>query len=187
MRIVCIGDSITAGQHLAPGEKAWPALIHGHKVIARGVNGDTTRLMLERFPADVQEQAPDVVIIQAGHNDCNRWASDRWLPRVSLEAFAANLREMFSRCRAFDAEPIVCTPTPTRRGIAYEQDLCDYAGTVRLAAHECGVQLVDTSFAFHTRKLDRVLLADGLHLSAEGHQLYAACVADALVRSRVAA
>ena len=93
--IVAIGDSITAGQGLHPAS-AWPYRVPGYegRILAHGVPGDTTRLGLERFPKDVQAYEPEAVIIQFGHNDANRWETDRGLPRVSPDAFHANLHEM---------------------------------------------------------------------------------------------
>ena len=46
-KVVCIGDSITAGQHV-PAGSGWVELL-GY--VNAGVSGDTTRLGLERFPA----------------------------------------------------------------------------------------------------------------------------------------
>lgn len=188
MRIVCIGDSITVGQHLIEGEKPWPFLLHGAEIIAHGVNGDTTRLALERFPCDVQQLEPDKVIIQFGHNDCNRWDTDRGLPRVARDAYQANLREMVRRCRQFDATPLLCTITPPDGSERYNQDVDRYNEALLVAAEVCDAELVDVRSAF-LRVADRstLLLPDGLHLSPEGHQLYAATVQDALVRPKVAA
>ena len=99
MKIICIGDSITYGQNVRADE-AWPAVLArltGHDVRNAGVCGDTTRLGLERFPKDVQLHNPDVVVIQFGHNDANCWETDNGLPRVSEDAYAANIREMLAR------------------------------------------------------------------------------------------
>lgn len=170
--IVCIGDSITAGQHV---NTAWPQLLnHGEVVRAAGVPGDTTRLGLERFPRDVQEHEPEVVVIQFGHNDANRWQTDRGLPRVSPEAFAANLTEMIARSRAFGAAPYLCTLTPSRRSAAHAFDSLAYDGLVREVARRTGVPLIDVAAAFDGRA--GLLLADGLHLSPEGHRVYAETV-----------
>ena len=48
--IVCIGDSITAGQYLDPPDVPWPVLLdHGTLVFPAGVSNETTRQGLERF------------------------------------------------------------------------------------------------------------------------------------------
>lgn len=177
MRIVAIGDSITFGQHLELGVPAWPARIGA---IGRGVCGETTRQALERFPREIQENPPDVAIIQYGHNDCNRWETDGGLPRVSLPAFKANLAEMVDRCRAFNVKPVICTATPSRRDPIYDDDLLAYSCAAALVAVRQGVQIIDVREAFYRGSLPELLMGDGLHLSDAGHQLYADTVEHAL-------
>lgn len=171
MRVVCFGDSITAGQHVAP-DQAWPSLIAGHDVVAKGVSGDTTRGMLERFPRDVQESGADVVLMQAGHNDCNRWLTDRGCPRVSLPAYVANVAEMIDRCAAFGIAAVWFTAVPAFRPGRYCADLAVYNEHGAKAAEDSGAVVVDTRSAF-AASLPALLLADGLHLNTRGHLLYA--------------
>lgn len=174
MKIVALGDSITFGQFLPFGELAWPALIPAHDVVNAGRSSDTTRLMLERFPRDVQESGADMVLIQAGHNDCNRWESDRGLPRVSLEAYYANLREMVARARAFEIEPVLMTATPVDRPGRYQRDLANYNRALSdIARDECA-EVIDLATVFAGQP--GTVLPDGLHLSVAGHILYAAAV-----------
>lgn len=184
MKIVAIGDSITYGQHLEfPLSRAWPLLLdHRNTVIASaGVPGDTTRLGLERFPAHVQSQNPDVVIIQFGHNDANRWETDRGLPRVSDRAFMANLEEMIDRCRAFDAKPLLLTLTPSRRSDQHAADVMMYDNIIRQVAQTSMVPLADVRMAFLGYGDYRdLLLDDGLHLNELGHVIYAQIVQKAL-------
>jgi lysophospholipase L1-like esterase len=174
VKIICIGDSITAGQHLDEGYAAWPALLSsrlGHPVIARGVPGDTTRLGLERFPRDVQSQSPDVVVIQFGHNDANRWQTDLDLPRVSFAAYIANLAEMVERVRTFDAKPFLCTISPTYRSPGHADDCARYDRGLRDVAEDLDVPLLDVRPVIEERHL-----LDGLHLNFDGHVLYASIV-----------
>lgn len=175
MRIVCIGDSITAGQHLPMTDEPWPRHLRGrHHVIAAGVPGDTTRLGLERFPRDVQSLEPDAVVIQFGHNDANRWLTDRGLPRVSVAAYAANLLEMIRRVRTFHGTPILCTLTPSLRSERHALDCKRYDEALRKVAGLRRVRIADMG------DFDPGLLLDGLHLSPEGHRIYAARVQEAL-------
>jgi acyl-CoA thioesterase-1 len=187
--IVAMGDSITYGQHLDPS-KAWPKLLDsGHgAVYAAGVPGDTTRLGLERFPTDVQSLEPDIVVIQFGHNDANRWDTDRGLPRVSLAAYKANLVEMVERCRTFGAKPFLCSITPTTRSTQHIEDCRVYDRMLRRVADEEVVPLIDTWAAFQEFNLAvgaPLLLDDGLHLSEIGHMVYADTVASALLQAAI--
>lgn len=178
--IVCIGDSITAGQLVST---AWPALLRDADVLARGVPGDTTRLALERFPRDVQDSGAEIAVIQFGHNDANRWKTDRGLPRVSIDAYSANLTEMIRRCRAFDIQPFVCLLTPTARTDDFERDCRRYDNAARNAARGYGVPYIDVRSAFGDA--DRLLL-DGLHLTPAGHRVYADTVQAAIDAWRAA-
>lgn len=179
MRIRCVGDSITFGQHLSFRRKAWPVLIGAD---GRGVCGETTRQALERFPRDVQHDPADVTVLQWGHNDANCWESDRGLPRVSLPAFKANLAEMIHRCRTFDTEPVLCTPTPTRKDPGYDDSLREYGDAVESVAYHWGARLIDVRWAFNRHGIDGLLMADGLHLTEAGHQVYADAVDSVLAK-----
>lgn len=176
--IVAIGDSITFGQHLDPAQ-AWPRLLD-LDIVPAGVPGDTTRLGLERFPADVQSRGPEKVIIQFGHNDANRWETDRGLPRVSLAAYKANLIEMIDRCRVFGAEPYLCTLTPSLRSEQHATDCELYDRTLRRVADEEDVSLIDVRRPFLQGPTKALLMDDGLHLSVVGHRVYARIVEGAL-------
>lgn len=179
MRLVAIGDSITVGQHLDPPDVPWPVLLtRPAEIFVAGVSGDTTRQGLERFPRDVQAHKPNTVIIQFGHNDANRWETDRGLPRVSMAAYAANLVEMVVRTRTFGAKPYLCTLTPSRRSEQHETDCALYDTILREIAQERHVSLIDVRAAFGDA--EGLLIGDGLHLSAEGHRLYAKTVDAAL-------
>jgi lysophospholipase L1-like esterase len=164
-----LGDSITAGQYL-PSEQAWPqqlAEITGHEVHNCGVANETTRQGLERFPRHVQERSPYALIIQFGLNDCNRWATDRYIPRVLPQSYRANLAEMISRARAFDVATIViCGLTPVLKSKAHALDAEHYDELAREVADLFGVE-------FYPSPVTREHLLDDVHLTAEGHRIFA--------------
>jgi acyl-CoA thioesterase-1 len=193
LRCVFFGDSITAGQYVDP-EFHWTTLLRGR--LAQGelagvafsvgaISGETSRQALERFPVQVQEWRPQVVTIQFGLNDCNRWRTDGGLARVSQLAFRANLLEMFERARRFGAtQMILSTNHPTLRttvfddGTTYEESRRRYNEIVREVARGAGVRLhdVEAGFArFQASRLAELLLEppDVLHLSPAGHVVYA--------------
>lgn len=178
LRLVAMGDSISEGQYLPP-ECAWPMLLDGDYIVHNaGVSNDTTRMMLERFPRDVQALLPDVVVLQAGHNDCNRWQTDRYLPRVSPLAFQANLSEMVERVRKFDAIPLLCNIVPTRKNEQYDREAEIYSIMVGTVADWLNVPIIDVRSVFLKNEnwADELLLDDGLHLSEAGSRLYARVV-----------
>lgn len=203
MTVLFMGDSITAGQYVETPLR-WTDLVEAQfrdaahaaaevSFVNCGVSGDTTRTGLERFPRDVQSRSADVVTIQFGLNDCNCWATDGGLPRVSVAAFRANLVEMIQRARRFGTrEIIVCTTHPTLREapLSSGQTLNDarrsYDAAARDVAREQGTALCDVDHVFsalHQPELSAHLLPapDLLHLSPIGHERYAAAIGPLVV------
>ena len=207
LRVVFMGDSITAGQYV-DAQYRWTNLLSDQLLreywetevilhfVCRGISGETTRQGLERFPMDVQAAAPDVMTLQFGLNDCNCWVTDRGMPRVSEAAYRANLVEMIHRARNFGArEIILVTNHVTLRdealvtGESLNQRRQRYNEIMRDVVHETGVQLCDMERAFEwavkSRALAGLLLPfpDLLHLSIEGHKVYANAVEPYLKRA----
>ncbi len=98
LRIVVLGDSLTAGLGLATSE-AFPAQLgralaergHAVEMINAGVSGDTTGAGLERLDWAVPEGV-DAVIVELGANDALR-GLDPDAARRNLEAIVAKLRQ----------------------------------------------------------------------------------------------
>ncbi len=69
--VICFGDSITAGNGVAPG-KDYPSFLRERTdwpVINAGNSGDTTRDALRRLERDVLSHDPYLVIVEFGAND----------------------------------------------------------------------------------------------------------------------
>ncbi|MFP6900573.1 MAG: SGNH/GDSL hydrolase family protein [Opitutales bacterium] len=199
LNIMFFGDSICTGQHVAI-HQGWvtrtSARLYdlGKKhsaelmVTNASVNGRTTRQALECIHYEVQSHCPDAVIIQFGMNDCNYWESDKGLPRVSRQAFAANLCEIIARVTTFGARRIFLnTNHPTtldsetfpHTNITYQQSNESYNQAVRELSEDLDVVLNDVERCFldhvggEGEKLEEMLLSsDQLHLSKKGHDLY---------------
>jgi lysophospholipase L1-like esterase len=194
IRIVYFGDSITYGQYLDP-ELRWTSIVDARlrgrfptttfETFNRGVSGETTAMGLARFAPDLQDLEPILVTIHFGLNDCNCWLTDRGLPRVSEDAYRANLLEMIQRARHFGARRIIVMTNhrtlrrdPMISGDIYEDASSRYSAIMREVAAGSGVNLCDirSGFeAFDDESLDRLLLPapDRLHLSAAGNDAYA--------------
>ena len=206
--VVYMGDSITEGQYV-PTRDRWANLLSERltkeylstpvnlMLVNRGISGETTRQGLERFPADVQALRPDVMTLQFGLNDANCWITDGGLPRVSEDAYRANLIEMIARARAFGAAYIILSTNhrTLRHKVllssrSLEQQRHRYNDIVREVAFKTEVTFCDIDRAFDQiddDELPEMLLPypDQLHLSPRGHQFYLdniyTSVADAIV------
>jgi acyl-CoA thioesterase-1 len=201
IKTVFFGDSICFGQGVSL-HKGWVTRIAAQLsemseesgrellVVNASINGNTTRQALERMPYDVQSNGVDVLIVQFGLNDCNYWQSDRGHPRVSPAAFEANLEEIASRAITFGANKILLnTNHPTARGdaqmpftdLTYEASNRRYNELIRDAAARLDSEVIilnDLERAFldaidgSDARRSELVLADGLHLSEAGHDLY---------------
>lgn len=203
-KLFFFGDSICFGQGVAI-HKGWVPRIsailedlEGMKVdvINTAVNGNTTRQALERMPYEIQSHNPDVMVVQFGMNDCNYWETDKGLPRVSKKAFVANMEEIVTRGLQFGAKFImVNTNHPTTRNnvqlphtrICYQESNEEYNEALRKTFADYGdiVVLNDIETEFNKavngqQDLAKMLLADGLHLSEAGHDLYFSIVSGVL-------
>ena len=199
-KIFFFGDSICFGQGVSL-YKGWVPRIaaqldkdakvnHCEILVSNSsVNGSTTRQALERMPYEIQNHAPDILIIQFGMNDCNFWETDKGVPRVSPRAFEANLVEMIDRAFVFKTKYVLLnTNHPTLRSrsnmnysnMTYQQSNEAYNQIIRRVAEQCQKQsLVLNDIEREIRKfvsggvlLEDLVLPDLLHLSEKGHDLY---------------
>jgi len=98
IRIVALGDSLTAGPGLA-ADSAFPARLeatlqargHSVSVVDAGVSGDTARDGLARLDWSVGDDA-DAVIVELGANDALR-GTDPAITREALDAILQRLSE----------------------------------------------------------------------------------------------
>lgn len=211
MKIIVFGDSISFGQYISP-HKTWVGQIsvmlenlsaeiqRDIEFQCEAVNGRTTRMALETIPQEVQKHNPDIVIVQFGLNDCNYWDSDEGLPRVSREAFGANLTEIVSRCLNFGSKRVfVNTNHPTTRteslralpSLSYQDSNESYSRKIRECVEKFNdrrVSLIDIENTVLRRLESEQCLVqdfilpppDALHLSLFGHDHYVQVIGESL-------
>ncbi len=209
LRLSFFGDSICVGQGISL-YRGWvaqiarrldqmvPRLDREVLVSNASVNGRTTRQALEDMPYSVQSPGVDILLVQFGLNDCNYWATDQGLPRVSIGAYRENLREIVARGRRFGAQIVFLNNNhPTTRDrqllpnadLTYEQSNMRYCSEVRSLVKELPEQVVFHDIHAHfcelvsagKARLEDLLLEDGLHLSALGHDAYYSLLAPSLI------
>lgn len=104
--IVIIGDSISAGYGLSPGQ-VWVSLLEArlkaqnypHRVVNASISGDTTAGGRARLPAILKEFKPAIVVIELGGNDALRGQP--------LEATRANLEAIVAAAQAAGAKVLI--------------------------------------------------------------------------------
>ncbi|MDO5718334.1 MAG: GDSL-type esterase/lipase family protein [Tissierellia bacterium] len=107
MKIICLGDSLTYG-YMLPRKDSWPSIleeISSHKVINKGINGDTTPGMLSRFQNDVVAEKPSVMILMGGTND--------FYNEIGYMNVAMNIKTMIVQCNYYMIKPVVMVPIPS--------------------------------------------------------------------------
>ncbi|CAA7617710.1 SGNH/GDSL hydrolase family protein [Magnetospirillum sp. SS-4] len=196
--IVIFGDSISFGELVSP-HRGWVVRLsariedeHGDRFLTvnTSINGNTTRMALERMAFDVQRYRLDMIVVQFGMNDCNCWQTDQGAPRVSEAGYRANLLEIVDRARRFGGRRLLLMtshPTPHREtlpmvGASYEDLRRRYCGIVRDVARVADCGLIDVDAMLAGRPVD-YLMPDGIHLNPLGHDLYMDLVAPPILEA----
>jgi acyl-CoA thioesterase-1 len=117
--ILVLGDSLSAGYGLAPGQ-GWVSLLqqrlkkegYGHRVVNASVTGETTDGGLARLDRALATHKPGVVVLELGGND-----GLRGLPVSRVET---NLGLLITKSRAAGADVLLLTVSmPTNYGPKY--------------------------------------------------------------------
>jgi lysophospholipase L1-like esterase len=167
-KIVALGDSITYGFPYLP-DRSWVRLAAdelGLQMINKGINGDTTWGMLERFSADVLAHRPSHVIIMGGANDA--------FERIAAEDVVDNIRQMVKAAIDNAIVPFLGLPTPCN--FAEETLLAKYRQSLRQYVATEGIDVID----FYSAMVNLVgsgiregLHVDGIHPNEAGYQIMA--------------
>ena len=177
--LVALGDSLTAGFRSSGSSIPYTRFLElkiakmlsqaGSRfkveIYNRGVNGDTTLGMLNRFRRDVVSLKPDCVVILGGSNDIG-WG-------IPVEEIYGNLEKMYVKALEEHIEPIACAvPSilgfdlliPPRRKL--NQMIERYCAENGLAF----VDLFTATADLQTGRLLKRYSDDGLHLTEEGYK-----------------
>ncbi len=161
--ILVLGDSLSAGYGLRPGE-GWVSLLerrldaqgYGYRVINASVSGETTVGGRERLPRALKLHRPAIVLIELGGND-----GLRGLPVSELES---NLASMVEQSRAAGARVVLAgIRIPTNYGPRYTEEF--FAVYARLA-DRYGLALVPF-FLEGVALRDDLFQDDGIHPAPE--------------------
>lgn len=205
IRVVCLGDSITAGARLEePAKDSYPARLQallgsGYSVTNYGVSGCTlihkgqpnVWSTLKRLQTDKQE--PDAVVIDLGINDTCGGTRHCWDYKAD---FPGDYRELIEALRALPFKPRLwlCAPTPmvletpgvdgSRRADLTERipRLDELIGVIRQVSKEQGTGFIDLHTPF-VGKPELFTPRDGVHPNKAGYEAIAEMVAQALQKT----
>ena len=186
MKIICLGDSLTAGCGLRRGEN-WVELLReqtGDEWINAGVCGDTSTGILVRLQTEVLPQRPDEVLLMGGDNDI-------MLTGCADQAKSA-MMAMIHQCAARGVKPVVGIqfpvlgiPEPWRAVCDWERAQAEsaaYIAWLRRLVRAVSLLHVDFAEAFERCGGRALYQADGMHPNAEGNRVMADAVRRALRR-----
>jgi len=193
MKIVALGDSLTVGNQTIfdttefEESASYPAYLEtlalnhlrtkqsnmNFSIVNKGVCGDLTSGMIERFATDVVMEKPNCVIILGGTNDVG-WGFD---PAVIVR----NLGMMYDAALRENILPVPCS-IPSILGFdEFISPRLRLNSMIRAKAEQNKLAYVDLFAATanpQTRRLLEEYSADGLHLNDTGYERVAQCVFD---------
>jgi len=183
MKIVAFGDSLTVGENAFPFSDetgaAYPNFLQRIaedyirnnqsrlevEILNRGLNGDLTSGMVERFSTDVGDENPDYVIILGGTNDIG-WG-------LSSLAIIQNLTNIYDVSLKMHIGPVACA-VPSILGLdRLIPPRLDLNRKIQAEAAKRRIPFLDLFSLTADPKNNRLLeeySADGLHLNSRGYK-----------------
>lgn len=165
--ILVVGDSLSAGYGLAPGQ-GWVSLLqqrlkkegYGHRVVNASVTGETTDGGVERLGRALARHKPAIVIIELGGND-----GLRGLP---VSRVRSNLELLITKSRATGAEVLLLAiRIPTNYGPRYADSFRQIYGDLARRHRIVSAALVDDGTALDLSYFQ----PDGIHPNARAQPI----------------
>jgi acyl-CoA thioesterase-1 len=160
--ILVMGDSLSAGYGLAPGQ-GWVTLLqqrlkkagYGHRVVNASVSGETTDGGVARIDRALATHKPGIVILELGGND-----GLRGLPVARVES---NLGLLITKSRAAGAQVLMLTVSmPTNYGPKYASEFQKVYDDLRVRYKVGTAALMSPKMAVDLTNFQ----ADGIHPNA---------------------
>lgn len=167
VKIVCLGDSLTWGFPFGP-QYSWVYLVsqrYGLEMINKGINGDTTEGMLDRFEQDVVRYRPTHVVIMGGTNDV--------IIRESLDRIQYNLTQLVETSQKSGIIPVLGLPIPLgwrepeKRLARLRHWIVDFANSRQIRV----IDFATPFFNPETGGVREELLLDGGHPTVKGYEV----------------
>ncbi len=158
MKLVCFGDSLTAGAYGGSYVNALRRLRPDLEVVNAGVGGDTVLNLLARLEGDVLDHQPDGVFIMIGGNDAISYSQSKTRPyyksakdvpdgTVTPEIFARTYRSLLERIHLAHVLVWVGLP-PVEANPAVVEAVREYNAFATEAARAYAAPVLDLMAAF---------------------------------------
>ncbi|KAJ52404.1 lysophospholipase L1-like esterase [Clostridium tetanomorphum] len=177
MSIVCIGDSLTFGYGVKESDN-WVNILSlktKKKFINKGIPGNTTFEMKDRFIQDVINENPSKVLIMGGKNDI--------FLKKDINTILKNIESMIKLCNINNIEPLLLTPLIVNENISVKQwfkdrdykevnvSLTKFRKLLVEFANIRNINCIDLSHLLLKKKnVERYFLDDGIHISRDIHK-----------------
>ena len=164
MKVVCLGDSLTYGFPYDESISWATALTDMLEIetVNRGINGDTTLGMLNRFYEDVVMEKPTYVVIMGGTNDA--------YIGVKLNDAKENISKIVEEATKNDIIPVLALMPPVSD--ASEFELKKLRESIKELAAQKEIYLLDFYSIFLTEEgeFNEVYFCDDCHPNQAGYQ-----------------
>lgn len=187
MSIVCIGDSLTFGYGVKENEN-WVSVLSTkikEKVINKGIPGNTTTEIVERFILDVVNNKPSEVLIMGGTNDI--------FFKKSVKDVLYNINIMLELSEKNNIVPIILTPLPVNEDIVVKswfkdmdykkvnKSLVELRNLLVQYGKEKNITCINLGgILLEDGKIKEHFLQDGIHVSKELHKKIAEIIYDSV-------
>lgn len=157
MKIAFLGDSLTWGGYGGDFVAHIAAMLPEHEIINAGVGGNTVVNLLRRVH-DVIAQAPDIIFVMVGGNDCVSYiypqvrgyykkSQNLESGFVSPDEYASTYRDLLTEIQLHHIQPVVgIAPTEYNRELLQARQV--YHDLAREAAASMNIPLLDLTERF---------------------------------------
>ena len=179
-RIVFMGNSITENwKHLDSD------FFSNKNYINKGISGQTTPQILNRFKKDVVDLKPTLVIILAGINDIAQNTGP-----ITIKEISENIFSMAEQAKANGIKVILSSVLPAfdfpwRSGLDPANKIIALNDILKKYAHENGIAYLDYYSAMVDKKmgLKDMYTYDGVHPNKAGYQVMGPLAEEAIAKT----
>ncbi len=155
-----------------------------------GVSGDNSDGLLKRFSVENEVRKPDIILIGIGIND-SQYINSKENPRVPLERYEKNLKELIRQGRKFTKDIIFVgltkidetklMPIPWDKSKYYdEENVAIYNAKMKEVAEKHNLPFIPMLDLLRNDEL-----IDGLHPNTKGHEKMFQRVKDFLIDNKI--